>query len=95
MFFCCEIDFKETAGELAGGFPANLAAETGFVARTTDGGQMLHEKEEDGFDEVPVFGAESEERAEPEVGTFGFVDIEISEIAFTGGGDVVAETEAT
>ena len=53
---------------------------------------MLHEKEEDGFEEVPVFGANSQECAEPKVGAFGFVDIESGEIPFTGGGDVETET---
>ena len=92
LFLSGEIDFEKTAAELAGSFPTDLTTETGFVTSTTDGGQMLHEKKEDGFDEVPVFGPNSEECAEPKFGTFGFVDIESREIPFTGGGDV--ETEA-
>ena len=95
MFFSGEIDLEEAAAELVSSFPTDLATETGFVAGTTDGGQMLHEKEEDGFEEVPVFGAESQECAEPQVGTFRFVDIESGEIAFAGGGDVETEAEAT
>ncbi len=82
LFFRGEVDLEEPAAELVGGFPTDLAAKAGFIAGTTDGGQMLEEIEEDGFEKVPIFGADSEERAEPKFCAFGFIDIESSEISF-------------
>jgi hypothetical protein len=78
---------------MVGRLPTDLAAETGLVAGTTDGGQTLEEVEKDGFEKVPVFGADGEEGAKPELGTFGFVDVEGGEVAEAGGGDVEAEAE--
>ena len=82
MFFSREVDFEKPAAELVGGFPTNLSAKAGFIAGTTDGGQMLEEIEEDGFEKVPIFGPDSEECAEPNFCAFGFLDIESSEISF-------------
>ena len=92
MFSGGEIDFKEAAAEAAGGFPADLAAEAGFVAGTLDGAEVLEEEEEGSFEEMPIFGAGGEESGEPEVGAFDFVDIDDGEVALAGGGDV--ETQA-
>ena len=36
VLFGSEVYFHETAGELAGGFPANLTAKAGFVSRALD-----------------------------------------------------------
>src|SRR6266446_751772 len=91
LFFSGEVDLEEPVAELVGGFPTDLATEAGFIAGTTDGGQMLEEIEEDGFEKVPVFGTDSEERAEPKFCALGFVDIESSEISFARGGDIEAE----
>jgi len=42
---------------------------------------------------VPIFSARGEEAAEPELGAFGFVDVDGGEVAEAGGGDVETETE--
>ena len=93
MFFRGEIDFEETAGELAGGFPTNLAAEAGFVAIALNVAKIFQEIEEDSFEEVPIFSSDGKKAAEPEIGAFGFVNVEAGKIALAGGGDVEAETE--
>ncbi len=93
VFFGGEIDRGKAAGELAGGFPADLAAETGFVAGGLESGEFFEEKEQSGFEKVPIFGACGEESAEPEFGAVDFVDVDGGEIAVAGGGDVKAEAE--
>jgi len=93
VFFGSEIDFEETAGELARGFPTNLAAEAGFVASALNGVEVAEKIKENGFEEVPVFGSHGKKASEPEIGAFGFVNVEAGEIALAGGGDVEAETE--
>src|SRR2546423_14141369 len=50
LFFGGEIDAQEAAGGALGGFPTNLAAESGFVASSLDPGQVFEEKEEDRFE---------------------------------------------
>jgi hypothetical protein len=77
---------------LLGGFPTDLAAEAGFVAGGADAREFLQEEEENGFEEIPVFGAAGEEGAEPEIGGAGFVDVDDGEVAGTGGGDVEAKS---
>ena len=74
-----------------GGFPADLAAEAGLIAGGLDARQVLEEIEQNGFEEVPVFGATGEEGEEPEFGAYGFLDVEGGEVALAGGGDVEAE----
>jgi len=92
VFFGGEIDFKEAGAEGLGGLPADLAAESGLVAGGLEGREAAQEGVEDGFEEVPVFGAAGEEGAKPEDGAFGLVDVDGGEVALAGGGDV--ETEA-
>ena len=93
LFFCAEVYFGKFVGVLLSSFPADLAAEAGFVAGGADAGDVLEEEEEDGFDEVPVFGAAGEESAEPEVVGAGFVDVKDGEVASAGSGDVEAKAE--
>jgi len=93
VFFCAEVDLEEAAGEMLGGFPAYLAAESGLVAGGLEVVEVLEEEEEDGFEEMPVFGASGEEGAEPEFGAFDFVEVKGGEVAGAGGGDVEAEAE--
>ena len=88
-----EIDFEEAAAELAGGFPTDLAAETGFVASSVEPGKPFQEKEKNRFEEVPIFGASGEERAETENGRGDFVDVDDGEIAVAGCGDVETESQ--
>ena len=78
---------------MAGGFPADLAAEAGFVAGGLEPRQLFEEEEESGFEKMPIFGARGEESAEPEFGAVDFVDVNGGEIAVAGGGDVEAEAQ--
>ena len=87
-----EIDFQEFAAELAGGFPADLAAEAGFIAGGAEVAEFAEEKEKGGFEEVPIFGAGGEERAQPEFGAFDLIDVYGGEITEAGGGDVETES---
>ena len=93
MLFGAEIDGDEAGAETLGGFPADLATEAGFVAGSAEGAEAGEEAEEDGFEEVPVFGAAGEEGAKPELGAEGLVEVEDGEVAVAGGGDVEAEAE--
>jgi len=77
---------------LFGGFPADLATEAGFVTGSAEMGELVEEVKENGFQEVPIFGAHRKESTEPEFGAFGFIKIEGAEIALATGGDVEAET---
>lgn len=83
MFGRGEIDFEEARAEARGGFPADLAAEAGFVAGAFAGTEFIEKEEECGFEEMPVFGACGEEGAEPELGGLGFVDVNDGEVALT------------
>ena len=78
---------------MAGGFPADLAAEAGFVASGLNVLEQAKEVEEHGFEEMPVFGAAGEESAEPEIIALDFIDVDDGEIALAAGGDVKTETE--
>ena len=44
-----EVDLEEAAAEAAGGFPTDLAAETGFVAGTLKFRDLFEEEEQDGL----------------------------------------------
>src|ERR1043165_4273910 len=68
MLFRSEIDFEEATRKLFGRFPTNLAAEAGFVPSPLDGVEMAQEIKENGFEKVPVFGADGQERAERQLG---------------------------
>ena len=91
LLFGGEVDFEETATELAGGFPTDLAAEARFVAGGANRGKVFQEAKEDGAKKVPIFGAHGKERAKPEGGVFEFVNVEGGEVALAGGGDVEAQ----
>ena len=67
VLFGGEVHFHESAGVLFGGFPADLAAEAGFIAGGLDVGEVLEEVEEDSFEEVPILGAAGEECAQPKL----------------------------
>jgi hypothetical protein len=51
---------------MLGGFPADLAAETGLIAGGLEVREFFEEIEQDGFDKVPVLGATGKECEEPE-----------------------------
>src|SRR5260221_217853 len=57
VLFGSEVDGQKTPGELFGGFPTNLAAQSGFIPGRLDAGQVLEEKVEDRFEKVPIFSA--------------------------------------
>ena len=88
-----ELDLNELAAETVGGFPTDLAAETTGIASSLDRTELGEKFEEDGLEEVPVFGATGEEGAEPEIVGVGFVNVDDGEVALAGGGDVEAQTE--
>ena len=69
-----EIEGAKFAAEFARGFPADLAAQAGFVAAALNAGEVAQESEEDGFDEVPIFGATGEEGSELEDAPLKAVD---------------------
>ena len=58
MLFAGEIDLEEAAGKLFGGFPTNLPTEAGFVPGGLDGFEVAQAKEKNGFEEIPIFGAD-------------------------------------
>jgi len=62
MFFAGEVYGTEGAKVLAG-FPADLFAKTGRVARSLDVTQLAQELEQDRLEEVPIFGATGKESA--------------------------------
>ncbi len=53
----------------------------------------MEEKEQDCFEEIPIFGTSGKESAKPEVGAFDFVDVDGGEIPLAGSGDVETQTE--
>jgi len=93
LLFAAEVDFGKFVRELLGGFPTDLPAQPGFVACGANAREFFEEEEEDGFDEVPVFSATSEQGAKPEVVGAGFVNIDDGEVALAGSCDVKAEAE--
>src|SRR2546422_6096857 len=64
VLFAGEIYGGERAKVLAG-FPADLLAEAGGIAGGLHVAQLAQEGEEDGLEEVPIFGAAGEKAAEP------------------------------
>ena len=93
VLFGGKIDRGEAAAEMTGGFPTDLAAHAGFVARALNGTEVAEEREEDGLKEIPIFGAAGEEAAQPKDGVSYLVNIDDGEIAGAAGGDVEAEAE--
>ena len=91
MFFGREIDGSESATEILGGIPADLAAEAGLVAGGFEAFDFAQEAGQDGVEEIPVFGAAGEEGAEPEFGALALVDVDDGEVALAGGGDIEAK----
>ena len=60
-----EIDGEKAVGKLLSGFPADLLAKAAGIPSGFDFRTGLEEKEEDGFEEMPIFGADGEESAQP------------------------------
>src|SRR5207245_10353484 len=81
VFFSREVHLGKETAKLTGCFPANLFAETGFVASRFERFQQAQEIEEDGLEEMPIFGAAGEEGAEAEFIAFGFVNVNDGEVA--------------
>jgi hypothetical protein len=67
-----------------------LSAVAGFIAGALDVRQG-HKEVEDSGEEMPILSAASKEGAKVELVADGFVDVDGSEIALAGGGDVEAE----
>ena len=65
MFPAGKIHGGKGAAEMVAGFPANLFAETRFVADGLDVAKLAKEREQDSFQEVPIFGAAGEKAAQP------------------------------
>ena len=93
VLFGAEVDAGEFVAETIGSFPTDLFAEAGVVAGGFEVAKFFEEVEEDGLDEVPVFGAAGEECTEPEFVVVGFVDVDGSEVALAGGSDIETEAE--
>jgi len=74
VLFAGEVDPGKKAAELTGCLPANLFAKTGFVARGFDGSEHAQEIEEDGGEEMPIFGAAGEEGAQREFVAIGLIN---------------------
>ena len=56
-FFAGEIDSVEFAAVVLAGFPADLAAQAGLVAGGLDVTKLAEEFEENGPNEIPIFGS--------------------------------------
>jgi len=93
VFFAGEIDGSEAARETFASVPTDLLAEAGAVAGGLETAEGAQEGEEDGGEQVPVFGAGGEEGAEPEFIADGLIDVDDSEAALAAGGDIEAEAE--
>ena len=93
LLFCGEVYLGEFVRVLLGSFPTDLTSEAGFVACRLEAREFFEEEEEDGFDEVPVFGATGEESTKPEVIGAGFVDVDGTEVALAGGGNIKSQAE--
>src|SRR5436190_2817395 len=89
--FGAEVDGDETAPEMAGGIPTDLAAQSGGIARTFNITQFGEEFEQDRPEEMPIFGAAGEERPQPKLGTLHFVNVDDGQVTLTTGGDIEAE----
>jgi len=76
VLFAAEVDGDETAAEMAGGVPTDLAAEAGSIARRLNGPQLGKEFEEHSAQEVPIFRAAGEEGAQPKLRALHFVNID-------------------
>ena len=90
MLFGGEINFEETAGELAGGFLANLATQAGFVARSLNRAKFTEEFEKNRFEKIPIFSAASKQATQPEFFAPGLVNIDGGKVSLAAGGDVEA-----
>jgi len=88
-----KVDGMEDAREFAAGFPADLAAQAGFVAAGGDIFEAAEKGEKGGFEEVPVLGAAGEEGGELEAVFVEGVHIDDSEVALARGGDIEAKIE--
>ena len=87
-FFAAKLTLVKLARRIVRRLPSRFGGR-GRIRRRRPGREGVSEEiEEDGFEEVPVFGAAGEEGAEPEVVAFGFVDVDGGEVALAGGGDV-------
>ncbi len=93
MLFGGEAHGSKGGRILGGGFPTDLTSQPRLVPGRLDVVEVIHEEEEESFEDVPVVGAASEEGAKPEVGALGFVDVDGGEVALAGGGDVEAQAE--
>jgi len=92
VLFAGKVHLGKEAAELAGGLPADLFAETSFVACGFDRFEHAQEIEEDAGEEMPIFGATGEQGAQREFVAVGFVDINDGKITLTAGGDIEPET---
>ena len=92
VLFRREIDAQKPAGILFGCFPTNLAAESGFIAGRLEVGHVLEKEEENGFEEMPIFGAAGKESAQGELISFGFIDVNHRQVALAAGCDVEAQS---
>src|SRR5260221_14087320 len=54
MFLRGKVDLYKAAGEVLGGFPADLPAQTGLVARGLNPGMLIEESVENGLEEMPI-----------------------------------------
>jgi hypothetical protein len=52
---------------------------------------VLEKVEENGFEEMPIFGAAGKESLQGELISFGFVDVDRRQVALAAGGDIKAE----
>ena len=67
-FVAGKIDRFKSVGTVPGHFPADLSAQTGFIATGHHAGHIGEEGVEDGLEEMPVLGAAGEKGGEAEFG---------------------------
>jgi hypothetical protein len=91
VLFAREIHFRKDTAVMSGGFPADLPAESGFVACGPDVLERAEEIKEHGFEELPVLGTTRKKSAQPEFGAFDFINVDNGEIARAAGGDIETE----
>ncbi len=77
---------------MLGGFPTDLLAKSGGVARRLDRAEVLEEIKQDGFEEVPVLRANGEQRAQPQLRPLDFIDVKDRQVPLAAGGNVKAQT---
>src|SRR5260221_3854017 len=94
MLFASEIDFREPTAVLLRGFPANLAAQTGFITRSLQVGQAFEEIGQNRFEKVPVLCAAGNQPAQPQFIPVCLVDVDRRQVTLPGSGYIKAETEA-